>query len=143
MNEGQSMEPDARCRAIARISVVELVVSLTLLGLALLIAVGRYDDRTVFTVIGAICGIGTLLFLFEPLIVGVSRQQLSEFRSQLRPRWFYVVFFSMFVVYAILSFPGVAEKIGFRPNNFVALLSMLGINGFLVSAFNLVKASRS
>ena len=143
MNEGQSMGSDALRRAIVRISVVELATSLTWLSLAFSMAVGRYDDRTVFTVTGVIFGIGTLLFLFEPLTTGVSRQQLSELRLQLRPRWFYVVFLSMFVVYAIVTFPGVAKTFGFKVNVVTALLAMIGISGFFVSAFNLVKASRS
>ena len=143
MNEGQSMGSDALRRAIVRISLVELALSLTWLGLAFSRAVGRYDDRTVFTVTGVIFGIGTLLFLFEPLIAGISRQQLPELRPQLRPSWFYVVFLSMFVVYAIVTFPGVAKTFGFKVNVVTALLAMTGISGFLGSTFNLAKSSRS
>lgn len=143
MNEGQSLASDALRRAIVRISVSELVMSLTLLGLAIFMAVGLYDDRTYFTVTGVVVGAATLLALFEPVIAGVSRQQISELRPLMRPRWFNVVFFSMFAVYVIVSFPVFAKAIGFQANGMAALLTIIGINVFSVSAFNLVKASRS
>ena len=143
MNQDQSMDHDARRRAILRISVVEAAFSLAWLGLALWTGFGRYDDRTFYLVLGVICGMATLLFLCEPLITGASRQQLKSIRPQLRPGWFYFVFIFMFFVYAVISFPIFAEEIGFKANGVVAVLAIFGISGLLVSTFNIVKFGRS
>lgn len=143
MNQDQPMDYDAKRRAVLRISVVDAAFSLAWLGLALWTGLGSHDDRTFYSVLGVICGMATLLFLCEPLITGASRQKLRRIRPQLRPRWFYFAIIFMAVVYAVVSFPLFEEGIGFGFNNLVALLTMLGIGGLLVSTFNIVKFSRS
>ena len=81
----------------------------------------------------------TLLFLCEPLMTGFSRKQLTSIIPQLRPRWFYFLFIFMFFVYVLASFPIFAVEIGFKSDSDVALLSIFGLSGLLVSTFNIVK----
>ena len=109
-------------RASKRIAMMDIIVGALLLTYVLWLGSTSLETLSWKLVAGLLFGAPFLVWLIEPLVSGLSRRETKDLSRKMRPRWWRPVYWGIFAVFAILTFPGMPKgMIPFMPNAGVGL----------------------